>query len=447
MLSRFKQYILHKNLISPGENILLAVSGGIDSIVMSYLFSRLSHPFEIAHCNFHLRGAASDQDALFVENWAKKLGAPFHLKSFLKEENPQEGISTQMWARKQRYAWFDELCHQHAIDLIATAHQANDVLETLFLNLVRGTGIAGLHGIQARQSNIIRPLLFASKAEVQAYAHSEGLSWREDASNQENIYERNLIRNRVVPILKELNPNLEHTLLQSVEKFAGVEKVFLSSQEKAAHQIVEKRAGKIWINKGEVEQLPAPALQLFHFLAPYGFSYPQAKQILASKDIGARFPTASYELIQDRLYYIIEEIKAPLPRTTWQIEEYQEGLLTPDFKIDITRFDKGSLDKMPNDQNIASLDFEKLKFPLKLRLWEMGDYFYPLGMRNKKKISDFLINEKVNLLEKRKTYVLVSGDEIAWVLGRRLDDRYKIRTKTQLIYQLKMNRIYPSKEH
>lgn len=457
MQEAFLTFINEQGLFAASDSILLTVSGGVDSVVMVELFYRAGFRFGIAHCNFQLRGEASAEDERLVVDLAERLGIkcwvqPFDAKAFAKTHH----ISTQMAARQLRYAWFEELRQQESFRYIATAHHQNDVLETVLLNLVKGTGIAGLHGIRPKNGFIIRPLLFAEKTQLKTFAIENQLLWREDSSNESSDYQRNLLRNEVIPLLKYINPNLEVTMQQTVEKLAAVEKVFDEEIARNRVELWREEAGVGYINFRKLQLLPAPLIRLFRLLEPYHFSYTQCKQIVQSLDSesGIFFYSSTHTLVKDRNELVIvrgmEQGVGSKERGVEEfvIEEFGKGedgkhrLVIGSKKIVIEALEITWLSDVlsPTIQStIALFDAERLSFPLTVRPWKAGDWFCPLGMKGrKKKVSDLLIDLKIPRNLKDDVWILTSQDQIAWVMGYRMDERFKVREDTQRLLKVEI---------
>ena len=435
MLNTLITYITEKKIFTPQDNVLLAISGGIDSVVLLHLLSQCPQTYQkiaLAHCNFQLRGNESNQDEAFVKALAKQYNIPCFVTRFdtYTLANAQKG-SIQMIARQLRYKWFEELRQDKGYNLIATAHHQSDLTETVLLNLVRGTGIAGLHGIKEKNGKIIRPLLFASKSEIENFATQERLRWREDASNKENKYYRNRLRNEVIPILKGMNPNLETTLAQSVEKISAVERFFEAAIKRVENLYLREENDVYFLSFELFKAVDEPLIVLFEILKKFGFSYTQTKEVLASINqiSGKQFFSSTYSLVKDRTQLVI----APKTQTI------REQILIDTLALGQTHIASGLIlerkavtvnFKIPRDTSIACLDWEKLTLPLKIRPWQQGDWFKPLGMTQRKKLSDFLIDQKVPLNLKDRVQVVVSGDAIVWVVGYRIDNRFKISDQT-----------------
>jgi tRNA(Ile)-lysidine synthase len=439
MINDFLKYIDEHKLFDREDKVLLAVSGGIDSVVMAHLFHKAYFNFGIAHCNFTLRGEESDEDEAFVRKLAKKYKVDCFVKRFDTEGYARRrGISTQMAARELRYVWFEDLCLQQGFQYIATAHHRNDVLETILLNLAKGTGIAGFHGILPKTGKIVRPLLFASKDNILDWVAQKGITWRDDTSNLSDKYQRNMIRNQVVPLLKSLNPDIETSIGLTVERVLGVENIFYEKVEEIRQKSLEVKEGDVYIDKSVIIQEKEKALILSEMLKPYGFNYFQTRNMasLLNEKEGKLFESEGFRLNIDRQYMIIsrKDILTFEPvEVTDQTDEVQDqGVYIEFTQPEIEGY------QIPAERNIAALDFEKLVFPLTLRKWKEGDWFMPLGMQRKKKLSDFMIDEKIPLNLKERLLLLTSGDDVVWVVGHRIDDRYKITGDTKKIFQAEL---------
>ena len=436
MLNEFLTFINKQNLIQPSQKVLLAVSGGMDSVVMCDLFSKAKLDFAIAHCNFGLRGEESNEDEMFVKKLSIKYKVPFYVTTFQTADFAEnEKISTQMAARILRYEWFEKIRTQHQFDYIATAHHQNDVLETVLLNLTKGTGIAGLHGIRVKNGHIIRPVLFAEKEGIFDYVVENQIIWREDSSNESNKYQRNLIRNEVVPLLKQINPNLENTIQQTVERITAVEDIFEQEMEMLRKQITWSDSQAIYVNYKAIQTLSQPVIKLAELLKPYNFSYQQSQDIFEAfdKESGKTFLTPTHTLVKDRTELVItaKNLQAFTSKT---IEKNNVVVEFGDRMLNIgefTEIEEGFV--VPTAKKLACLDADKIRFPLQLRKWKEGDWFCPLGMNKKKLISDFLIDQKVPLNLKKEVYLLTSNGSIVWVIGFRIDDRFKVTDKTAKI--------------
>jgi tRNA(Ile)-lysidine synthase len=440
MFERFRHFVNIHKLVVPSNRILVAVSGGIDSVVLCHLFSRTRVHFALAHCNFNLRGAESVGDELFVKNIALKLGVPFYVKHFdTIEMVEREGISVQMAARDLRYQWFKQLAQDEGYDKIAIAHNLNDQMETFFINLFRGTGISGLRAMRPENDGIIRPLLPFSRDEIEKYAEENGLSHREDSSNASDKYLRNRIRHHLIPLLKELQPSLNRIFHENLSRISDVETIYHKQIERQRELLVKQYDNCDLIHIHELLALEAHNTYLYEFLKPYGFNEPTAGQITSVlNDIpGKVFYSPTHRLIKDRDVLIIEplsKVPSTIPDEIF-IDASVVNLTTP-ISLVFTNISRKELPVIDPSSHIAWLDRKLLTFPLCLRKYKVGDRFRPLGMTGTRKLSDFLTNLKLSISEKEKVWVLTSGDEIIWVVGYRIDDRFKVTPQTQEILKI-----------
>jgi len=425
------------------SKILVAVSGGIDSMVMLHLlhntvFDSAKQPsvnMIVAHCNFGLRGEESDLDEAFVKNETTKLGIQCRVKQFdATTYAAQKGISIQMAARDLRYSWFHELADSEGCNIIAIAHNRDDSIETLFINLARGTGIHGLTGIRPKTGKIIRPLLFVSRNDIENYAKEHNVFFREDSTNATDKYARNYIRNQTIPGLEHFFPGIRQSIERSIEFFSDVELFYNEAIERYKNQIVSCADDLIYINLPALFQSPSPYTLLYEILKSYGFSKTIAAEILEEHKhpSGRQFFSDKYRLVHNRQTLIIQKQLSIDQSQEYLIEENTSYVDIP-IRLKIEKFDNYHGFTPNTTPNVACLDGEKLQFPLILRKWQYGDTFRPLGMKNKKKLSDFFINAKLSLIEKEQCWVLVSGEKIVWIVGLRIDDRYKITNKTKIV--------------
>lgn len=428
---RLADFVRTAALPLPGERpVLLAVSGGLDSVTLARLFRLQGWPFAVAHCNFQLRGAESDGDEAFVRALAAGWGVSFFVKKFdTGRFARQNGLSVQMAARRLRYAWFEEIREAHDFDSVVTAHHLNDSLETVLLNFARGTGLRGLGGIPARQGRVVRPLLFAAREEILAFAREQGLDWREDRSNAADDYARNYLRHHVVPHFLALNPNFLHTAARSLSRLRAAA-ANLDFFLKKLGEISADGAYKI--DKQKLMQLPAPDEALRDLLKPFGFTAEQTRQMAAHPgEIGREWsaPTGA-RLLNDRGCFVVtaaHQTPAPL-----RIEADDLLLKLPDgTRLALTPAAAGA--PFPDGREAVLVDADKLQFPLLLRPWQPGDAFQPLGMDGRhQKIQDYFTNHKVSRLDKERSWLLVNGDAaIIWLLGWRPDERFRIRETTR----------------
>lgn len=439
-VDRFLQFIRQNQLFEPSDKILLAVSGGRDSVLMAHLFNEATFNFGIAHCNFGLREQESDADQAFVEELAGSFNTPFFYTHFETEAFVAENqVSIQMAARELRYQWFEEIRETQGYTFIAVAHHQSDATETVLLNLVRGTGIAGLHGILPKRDNIIRPLLFLSGTEIRELVLSHRLSYREDSSNLSTKYARNKIRHKVVPVLKELNPGLDLTFTENSRRFAEMEE-FLTKETDALRKrlfIKDKASGDNYIPLDELKSLSPLHLLLFELFKPFNFSEPVINDLVQSWEgqAGKLFESDSHSLLLDRHQLILKK-KAGRNEQEIHISQGDQPVSWQGHTFTGHYADPADL-CIKADSKIAYFDAGLLQFPLKLRLWKRGDYFYPFGMKGKKKLSDFFTGLKLPLFKKDEIPVVENGNgDILWVAGYRSDNRYKVTPRTKKVFIL-----------
>lgn len=412
---QFQKFVESHQLIATGDRTLVAVSGGVDSMVLVNLLKSLNYRFAIAHCNFQLRGIESDDDEQFVRDWAKENEIECHVKKV-----DVEG-SIQLAARELRYNWFDELMKENGYTLLATAHHLDDSLETVLLNLVRGTGIKGLTGIAPRKDHLIRPLQFAAKKDLKEFAKNNGVSWREDRSNTSDDYDRNFIRNQVVPKLEELNPSLNKTFELTRERLQLTEALIEKKVEKVCEEYLVWNQG-VGMLRLDWLQDESDLILLNHLLSAYGFNYVTIKEIFEARaQSGKEFSSNNYCVTTDREQLIITET-GDLAKLAFELPgpgSYSFSNLH--FDVEEVLFEQFS-----DDPLVAYFHQDQLKFPLKVRNWNQGDVFKPLGLGGAKKVSDLLIDRKVPVPLKKKVMVLESDETIAWVIGKQQADDFKL---------------------
>ena len=438
MLEEFLKFIQRHELFTRNQRLLVGVSGGIDSVVLCELLHQARVKFGIAHCNFHLRGGESDADDLFVSTLAMKYDVPFFRNDFdTKAFAEEQGISTQMAARDLRFKWFEEVRLKEGFDYIAIASQLNDDIETVLINLSRGTGIRGITGIPVKNRTVVRPLLFASRDEVKEFAKEHELQWREDSSNDSVVYFRNNIRKNVIPVLKEGNPSLERTFQQNLESFKQVQELLDWQVAEAINTSLHREGRRTVINIEALKEYNPLKLFLFEILQPFGFNSDHVENLIhvINGIPGKQFFSDTHALTVDREEIFIDPIVDEQSRDRIQIEGDTTFINSP---ISLG-FERISIDnfELVKKSNIAQLDADKLEFPLLLRKWHPGDAFHPLGMNQRKKISDFFIDIKLPLNKKQETYVLISGGDIVWIVGHRIDHRYRVTEETKSVYLVK----------
>jgi tRNA(Ile)-lysidine synthase len=434
MLEQFLHHIEANKLCTSADKILLAVSGGVDSMVMLHLFRQAGFNVGVAHCNFQLRGEESRGDEALVNTTCIESGIPFHLKRFdTKAYAENHGISTQMAARDLRYQFFNDLLDEKEYRYIATAHHLSDSLETILLNLVRGTGIDGLTGIPVKQINIIRPLLFATRGMIIEYASFHRLNWREDSSNASDKYHRNLLRNQVIPLLKKINPSLEHNFQNTLERLKGSSVIMRTMLDQVINTAVLIKDDQLHIDKQKLSEQPSATVVLWELIKDKGFNFVQCKDIMSNDhQTGKVFCSQTHQLTVDRNDFIISRL-ANKPDGDVIIEQ-DVNLVERGRQKLVLEVANGSTYSIDKSAAVAQLDWDKIRFPLTWRNWQPGDRFIPLGMRNPKKLSDFLIDIKVALPDKERVTVLESGGEIVWVVGYRVSERFKISDQTDNVF-------------
>ncbi|MBP6429031.1 MAG: tRNA lysidine(34) synthetase TilS [Bacteroidales bacterium] len=440
MVKEFQAFIENNNLFEKDEVILLAISGGVDSMVLCDLFQRSDYKFVVAHCNFHLRAEESNRDEEFVVNYCNKNNLKLHLKDFdtygYMEEN---GKSLEMAARELRYDWFYELLEENNYAYIATGHHGDDSIETFFINLLRGTGIAGLHGILQKVNKVIHPLLFTNRGAIIRYQKQNNLEFVEDSTNAAVQYTRNKIRHELIPLFKEISPNFQKTILKEIEIFKETEEVFRTLINKAKEEIIEIGHNIIKIPIGKIKTLKPINIYMYELLTEYNFNQSTINSIKDSLDetSGKQFFSETHRLVKDREYLLITE-NVRDSNTEYKIEEGQTSTTVPiNLQIEVLR-DLNFI-HIPKTKDIAMFDEGKLQYPLQLRKWKNGDSFYPYGLHGEKKISTFYKDLKYSIIDKENQWLLCSGDDIIWVVGQRIDDRYKITDKTKTIYRLELD--------
>jgi tRNA(Ile)-lysidine synthase len=438
-LRSFHAFIERNNLFNADQKVLLAVSGGKDSVLMAHLFKQAGLNFGIAHCNFRLRAEESSRDEAFVKQLAESLAVPLYRKDFdTRAYAKANHLSTQMAARELRYNWFEELRQSKQYDFVALAQHQNDAIETVLLNLTRGTGISGLHGILPKRGTLIRPLLFLSAADIQTIVETNNISYVEDSSNSSDYYARNKIRLHVVPQLKAINPNLEHTFAQNIQRFSDTEEVVQQAVEQYRASLIRPVKNGYALSIALLKQLHPQEFLLYELLKPFGFTASLVADLIDAldKQSGTSFFSSSHRITINREDLLISE-HSDAQGTVLAIHAADRQVTFQKQQLVISEASKLEFEK---NKNKAFVDGDLLTFPLKLRSWEQGDSFKPLGMKTFKKLSNFLIDEKVPLPDKASVPLLINGNgEMIWIAGLRADDRYKVTstTKKVIIFELK----------
>lgn len=440
MQEKFEAFVREQKLFDKNDRILVALSGGVDSVVLATLMLRSGYAFSVAHCNFHLRGEESNRDERFVRSWAEKN----KIKLFVSEFDTyaymqQKGISLEMAARELRYSMFENLMLSQGFSLLATAHHADDSAETFFINLLRGTGIAGLHGILPKHDNIVRPLLFATRKDIFDFAKANNIPFVEDSTNEETQFLRNKIRHRLFPLLKDLCPNFDTVIKKDIDRLRETEIVFRSVIERLRADIIEKESNICKINIDRLKKLHPIRILLYELLSEYGFNETDSNNVLASldKESGKQFFSKTHRLLKDRNYLFITPLNADRHRERYLLNESQNMVNEP-IHLVLETLEDLTFVNISKDRNIAMFDKDMLQFPLVLRHWKQGDAFVPFGMRKSKKLSDFFTSEKYSLIEKQQQWLLCSGNDIIWIVGRRTDNRYRISEETKTILKIEI---------
>ena len=414
-------YIEENSLFSLRDKILVALSGGADSVALLLLLHNMGYKCEAAHCNFHLRGEESDRDERFVRSLTSRLDVKLHVVHFDTEEYAaRKGVSIEMAARELRYEWFEKTRQESESDVIAVAHHRDDSVETLLLNLVRGTGINGLRGIQARNGYVVRPLLEVSRKDIVEYLDACGEEYVTDSTNLQDEYMRNKIRLNVMPLLETINPSVSVAIAETSKRLIGVADVYRKSINESVQRVVYGTRIDISALKREV----APENVLYEILYPLGFNPSQIKDVYRclDKESGRVFLSAEYTLLLDHGTLVWRKSE----------EKEEERILI------VEEVDMQKEDTIPSDRRMAYIDADKVQLPLSIRKWKSGDKFIPLGMRGFKKVRDYLRDRKYSMFDKERQMVLCSGDDIVWLVDERLDNRFKVTPDTCRVIRVRM---------
>lgn len=443
LLTAFNDYTLKEHLFTPSQKVLLAVSGGIDSVVMTDLFNKAGRIFAIAHCNFQLRQEESVRDETFVTTLAVKYNVPLFKVSFDTSTYATENrVSIQVAARELRYQWLEQIRKEEGYSYIATAHHMQDNVETVLMNFAKGTGISGMHGILPSTGALIRPLLFASKEQLTDYAKEHKLSYVEDSSNSSTKYTRNHFRHQVLPPIVTAFPQAISNMSAGIERMREAEILYNEAIARHKKQLLFKQ-GDNWmvpvLKLKKTVPLPTIAYEIFR---EYGCSPAQVGQVLQLLDSesGKYVQTDTYRIVRNRQWLLIHAADAA-ERPVTVIEKEDTVVVTPEGSLKLRIIPVTSLENIPREAEIACLDMKQVHFPLLLRKWKQGDYFYPLGMQKKKKLSRFFIDQKLSLLQKEQTWIIESGKRIAWIAGIRIDDRFKITPATTEVLLMEWKKV------
>jgi tRNA(Ile)-lysidine synthase len=439
MLGRFHTYIEENKLFAPGDRILAGISGGVDSVVLLDLLDKAGYNIAIAHCNFKLRSEDSDADEALVDKLALKYSKPLFKTSFNTLEYARgKGISVEMAARELRYQWFETIRSENGYQWICVAHHRDDQIETFFLHLSRGTGLTGLTGMSAVNGKLVRPLLFASRKEIELYSKENELEFREDLSNLDTDYQRNKIRHKILPLMEEINPSFRDGLIHTIANLRDSLKIQSNEIEKAWDDVAEQRGEDFYLSLDKLKELDPLPSYLYHFLKRFQFNSDVVREIASSLESGSgkKYFSPSHRVVRDREFLIVRE-RGTEDQSVYYLDETCSELNHP-VRMKISIMEKKYKFEIPDSTRVGCIDLEKIQFPLTIRRWQQGDSFRPLGMKGEKKLSDLFIDLKMSLPEKESAWILANGDEIVWVIGRRLDDRYKITPKTKNIFRMEL---------
>ena len=421
-----QHFIEENKLFAFSDKVLVALSGGADSVALLRVLIDLGYTCECAHCNFHLRGEESDRDEQFVRSLCQEHQIPLHVKHFETESYAKEKqISIEMAARELRYAWFEELRNETKSMVIAVAHHRDDSVETFLLNLIRGTGINGLKGIQAKNGCIVRPLLETSRENIQDYLNYLKQDYVTDSTNLQDEYMRNKIRLNLLPMMKEMNPSIMESIQNTAEKLAEAANIYNQNRKEILKTSIQITSDGYMLPIRIILEDTAPQSLLHEWLSPVGFNSSQIKDIhqsLKNEQSGKLFISNKWELLRDRDFLILKP------------KQKEENI--PEISIETIEIDNDFI--LLKDKNIACLDADKVALPLEIRKWKKGDKFVPFGMKGQKKVSDYLTDKKFSLFQKEKKYVACSEGKIVWLVGERTDERFKITERTQRALILKI---------
>jgi tRNA(Ile)-lysidine synthase len=478
-LQRFQQYISDNYLFSSKDTLLLAVSGGIDSVVLCQLCKQAGYTFVIAHCNFKLRGAESERDAAFVQQLALRYNVPVHIKEFDTAAYAEESkLSIQEAARELRYNWFAELLsignrqspsdrviragaignsasgiHDSRLPIhdlksgttnhpqptvLLTAHHLDDNIETMLMHFFRGTGIHGLRGMLPKQAHIVRPLLFARRQEIKQFATEHNLTWVEDSSNASDKYSRNYFRNQLIPLVQKIYPEVENNLANNLRRFADMEELYEQAVVQHKKKLLEQKGGEVHISVLKLKKAQPLNALIYEIIKMYGFSSAQIDEVikLLDSESGRYVQSATHRIIKNRRWLIVAPAQSEQAQNL-VIDEDESKVVFENGELVFEQLN-GKNVQVINDSAIALIDKGELQFPLLLRKWKKGDYFYPLGLNKKKKLARFFIDQKLSLTDKEKVWVVESNKKIVWVVGLRIDDRFKLTEATKQVLKIKL---------
>lgn len=440
LIEKFQEYVARHELFTRQDKILLTVSGGVDSMVLMSLCVNSGYTVGIAHCNFSLRGRESDEDEIMVQEVARKYGIECHNRRFdTKGEMELTGESMEMAARRLRYKWFNELCDEHGYTVIAVAHHIDDSIETFLINLLRGTGLRGLTGIHQQVGRIVRPLLFATRKQIMEYAMQKHIPYREDSSNKSTKYLRNKIRLGLTPRIREINPRFPYIMHRNIERLMAAQKFIDSAIENISKEALTESQGIYTLHTDKIHDPSSREFVIYEILnSRFGFKGDTADGLckaLQSDSSGKRFYSRSHVAYVDRGNILISRIEENDPCSVTVVKG-QNRAYCGNSALYFEICDVDSIESFNVPDNVALLDIDRLEFPLTLRRWSEGDSFVPFGMTGRKKVSDYLIDAKVSIPEKNRQFVLLTNNDIAWLIGRRIDDRFRLTNSTERVLRI-----------
>ncbi len=452
LLQQYKDYISSHHLFDTKDKLLLAVSGGVDSVVLCELSKQAGYDFAIAHCNFKLRGKESERDEEFVRRLGDKYKVEVKVKKFDTEKYAAENkLSIQEAARKLRYDWFNELLTtpDSGLTVTLTAHHADDNIETVLMNFFRGTGIKGLRGMEPKQGKIVRPLLFARRTQLEEFIAANNLNYVSDSSNLKEEYSRNYFRLTVIPALEKIFPEVNEKILHNIDRFGEVEILYEQAIELHKKKLLEYKGEEIHIPVLKLKKISPLRSIVYEIAKEWGFSPQQVNDIinLFDSETGKYVSSATHRILKNRNWLIVTPLAASkaeiilIEEGTKKINFFPDGNKENSLKFEIIQ---ASDFRLPTSNLLACLDADEIHFPLILRKWKEGDYFYPLGMKKKKKLARFFIDQKLSKTDKEKVWVLEMNKKIIWVIGHRIDERFKVTDRTKEI--LKISLIRPQTE-
>jgi tRNA(Ile)-lysidine synthase len=460
LLQQFQQHITFNQLFSPNDTLLLAVSGGIDSVVLCELCKQAGYKFIIAHCNFKLRGAESERDAAFVQQLAQSYNVPVYIKEFDTAAYAESNkLSIQEAARELRYNWFAELLSSekvpessedagtaghspltthHSPTVLLTAHHLDDNIETMLMHFFRGTGIHGLRGMLPKQGHIVRPLLFARRQEIKQFATEHNLTWVEDSSNASDKYSRNYFRHQLIPLVQKIYPEAENNLANNLRRFADMEELYEQAVVQHKKKLLEKKGEEVHISVLKLKKAQPLNAIVYEIIKAYGFSSAQVEEVikLLDSESGRYVQSATHRIIKNRRWLIVAPAQSEQAQNL-VVDEDETKVLFDNGELVLEQLN-GKNVQVINDAAIALIDKAELQFPLLLRKWKKGDYFYPLGLKKKKKLARFFIDQKLSMTDKEKVWVLESNKKILWVVGLRIDDRFKLTEATKQVLKIQL---------